>query len=456
MDKARAWQELLKQPAASLQEILDAKERRVEKQRELLQNGKSLICFTLNIPGAIKCAPLFERGFMKGKDLILQQLHWQNCEILQQDELRSAAGYELFLLCNEDALTVKKWMIPIETDRPIGRLMDIDVLNSEGIKISRADIGMEPRKCLLCDNIAAACSRSRAHSYEELLQETVRILADTFTEEFLDKTAANAARALLYEVATTPKPGLVDRSNSGSHKDMDIFTFIDSTAVLTPYFRRFAEKGMEFSTMAPSEVLQHLRYPGRCAEAAMLEMTKGVNSHKGIVFSMGVICTAMGMLYGQGKALIADEILDLSGEICSSLMDDFKQMKEPHSYGEKLYAEHGISGIRGEASQGYPSVRNVGLPAMRKYLNQGMSLNDAGAWTLLELLSATEDSNIITRSDVTTLRSVQQQVREVLNKNDRSEELLNELDREFIAKNISPGGCADLLALTYFLYFTEQ
>ena len=74
MDKARAWQELLKQPAASLQEILDAKERRVEKQRELLQSGKSLICFTLNIPGAIKCAPLFERGFIKGKELILQQL----------------------------------------------------------------------------------------------------------------------------------------------------------------------------------------------------------------------------------------------------------------------------------------------------------------------------------------------------------------------------------------------
>jgi holo-ACP synthase/triphosphoribosyl-dephospho-CoA synthase len=237
---------------------------------------------------------------------------------------------------------------------------------------------------------------------------------------------------------------------------MDIFTFIDSTAVLTPYFRRFAEKGMEFSTMAPGEVLQHLRYPGRCAEAAMLEMTKGVNSHKGIIFSMGVICTAMGMLYGQGKTLTADEILDLSGEICSSLMDDFKQMNVPRSYGEKLYAEHGISGIRGEASQGYPTVRNVGLPAMRKYLNQGMSLNDAGAWTLLELLSATEDSNIITRSDVETLRSVQQQVREALNKNDRSEELLNELDSEFIAKNISPGGCADLLALTYFLYFTEQ
>ncbi len=456
MDKKQALHELLKLPAASLMDILDAKECRVEKQQDLLSRGGTLICFTLNIPGAIKCAPLFERGFHVGKEKILQQLHWQRCEIFHQEEIRSPAGYELFLLCGADPLTVKQWTVQIETDRPIGRLFDIDVLKSDGSKVSRADIGMQPRKCLLCGNMAAACSRSRAHSYEELLEETIAVLQAHFKEEFLDKTASDAARALLYEVATTPKPGLVDRNNSGSHSDMDIFTFIDSTAALIPYFRAFAERGVEFSTMDPKAVLPHLRYPGRLAEKAMFRITGGINSHKGIVFSMGVLCTAMGMLYGQNQPLTAESILKLSGEICYSLMDDFKAMTEPRSYGEKLYAEHGISGIRGEASQGYPTVRNIGFPALRRYLQSGMSLNDAGAWTLLELLSSTEDSNILARSDLDTLRSVQQQVREVLADDDRSMNIIEELDRQFIKQHISPGGCADLLALSYFLFFTEH
>ena len=288
------------------------------------------------------------------------------------------------------------------------------------------------------------------------MKETIHILQTHFAEEFLNKTAANAARALLYEVATTPKPGLVDRRNSGSHKDMDIFTFLDSTAVLTPYFRAFAERGIELSAMDPKKVLPHLRYPGRQAEEAMLRITGGVNSHKGIIFSMGVFCAAMGMLYGQEQTLTAAAILRRSGEICHSLMDDFKEMKVPHSYGERLYAEHGISGIRGEASQSYPSVGNIGLPALQRYLQSGMSLNDAGAWTLLELLCSTEDSNILARSDLETLRSVQAQVREVLVSEDRSMSIIEELDRQFVEKNISPGGCADLLALTYFLYFTEH
>ncbi len=441
---------------SSLEAILLAKEQRVELQQELLKEGKCLISFALNIPGAIKNDRLFTRAFQEGSCRIQQQLRFKSCPVLRYESLSTAAGEQCFFLVDADALTVKQWMVQIETNSNFGRLLDIDVLRSDGSKISRSDIGMESRRCYLCGEAAASCGRSRRHSYEELLDCCVRIMLEELDNDFLDKVAVNAARALLYEVATTPKPGLVDCSNSGSHRDMDLFTFIDSSAVLTPYFRRFVEKGMDYADMEPKAVLPLLRYPGLLAEDAMYRITKGTNCHKGIIFSMGVVCTAIGMLYGQGKKRNSSGILCLSGEICAPLMDDFKQMKEPRTYGERLYAQYGISGIRGEASAGYPSVEKVALPVLKNYLDKGMSLNDAGAWTLLELLCATEDSNIIARSDMETLQAVKAQAKELLSKEDRSLEDLRELDRSFIQKNISPGGCADLLALTYFLYFMEQ
>ncbi len=455
---AKAYTEklLTEGKASSLADILLAKEDRAEMQQELLKEGKCLISFGLNIPGAIKNDKLFTQAFHEGSRRIQQQLRFKGCQLLRYESLSTAAGEQCFFVVDEDALSVKKWMVQIETENNLGRLFDIDVLRPDGSKISRSDIAMEARRCYICGEAAAACGRSRRHSYEELLEACVHIIMDELDNAFLDKVAANAARALLYEVATTPKPGLVDCNNSGSHSDMDLFTFIDSTAVLTPYFRSFVEKGMDYADMQPESVLPLLRYPGLKAEDAMYRITKGTNCHKGIIFSMGVVCTAIGMLYAQGKAISTSDILALSGEICSSLMDDFKNMQDPRSYGEKLYAQYGISGIRGEACSGYPSVEKVALPALKSYLGKGMTLNDAGAWTLINLLSATEDSNIIARSDIKTLKEVKANAKKILEKEDCSKGLLEQMDREFIKKNISPGGCADLLALTYFLYFMEK
>ncbi len=441
---------------ASLVEILDAKEARVEKQRQLLEQGGTLISFTLNIPGAVKTGSLFRQAFDEASKQICKQLEWNRCCIIRREESDSPAGYELYVLTNADPYMVKNLMVQIEEDSDFGRLLDIDVLDKNGQKISRTAVGREQRKCFLCGETAAACSRSRKHSWKELMLQIITILQEHFTAQFLDRVAANAAKALLYEVSTTPKPGLVDCHNSGSHGDMDLFTFFDSTVVLTPYFRNFVEKGIELADWQPEQVLPLLRYPGRKAEEAMNQATGGVNCHKGIIFSLGVICTAIGMRYGQGKEWDTEASLRLSGRICHSLLKDFEKLETPHSYGEQLYVQYGITGIRGEASSGYPSVEKIGLPALKKYLGQGMSLNDAGTWTLLELLAATEDTNILTRSDMSTLKAVQCQARELLSSENRSPALLEALDRQFMEKHISPGGCADLLALSYFLYFMEE
>lgn len=443
---------------ASLMEILDAKENRANKQKQLLQNGESLISFTLNIPGSIKTSDLFKKGFDEGKEKILQQLTWNNCEIVFQEEISSVAGYELYILCSENPIKIKKLMLQIE-ESVLGRIFDIDVLGKNCMPISRSDLSMPPRKCYLCGETAKVCSRSQKHSYKELLLKFIEILDDYFTEKFLTKTVSNANRALLYEVSTSPKPGLVDCKNNGSHKDMNLFTFIDSTSVLNDYFKKFLQKGIELSQIPPKEVLKELRYLGKCAENEMHKITLGVNCHKGIIFSMGVICTAIGMRYAQGKEYNSEETLKLSGEICASLLDDFKNIdvkKEKLSYGERLYLEFGITGIRGEASAAYPTISKIALPALKKYLAQGLEVNEAGAWTLLEILAVTEDTNVLARSNMQTLKDVQQKVKDLLENDEKSLQDICELDKLFIEKNISPGGCADLLAITYFLYFMEN
>lgn len=454
--KAYLQQLLQTETPATLQEILDGKEARVQKQRDLLEQGETLICFTLNIPGAYKRSALLDQGFQQGCELILQQLRWNHIPVLKKEKKASHAGCELYVLCDEDAFVVKGLMVQIEEEHPLGRLLDIDVLGKKGDKISRRELGMAARRCLLCEETAAACGRSRKHSYEELLLKMIQILQEYFAAQFMDRVACNAARALLYEVSATPKPGLVDRDNSGSHKDMDLFTFIDSTAILSPHFRSFVQKGRELANCSVEQILPQLRYPGYLAEDSMRKITKGVNCHKGIIFSMGVICCAIGMRYEQGLEYDTSETLHLSGKICSHLMEDFKAIKEPRSHGERLFVEYGIKGIRGEASEGYPTVERVGLSALKRYVRAGFSLNDAGVWTLLDLLCDTEDSNILARSNMDTLKAVQKQAKDILMDPNPRIEQIQALDQQFIEKNISPGGCADLLALCYFLYFMEE
>ena len=120
--------------------------------------------------------------------------------------------------------------------------------------------------------------------------------------------------------------------------------------------------------------------------------------------------------------------------------------------GERLYLATGNRGVRGEAAEGFPSVLQVGLPALREGSEAGKSLNDAALVALLRLIQAVQDTNILTRSDPQTLQWAQQQAGEVLEQGAGPEQM-RELDRAFTARNLSPGGCADLLALSLFLFF---
>lgn len=445
----------------SLDEVLEARDERAQMQHILLSKyGKTMISFTLNIAGPVKVFPLAVKTFREGRKLILRQLSRHGVPVLFDEAVTPKTGYENYFIVKAEPRSVKRWMAEIEDDLPFGRLFDIDVLGPDGHKVSRSGMGLAPRKCLLCEENAPVCARSRRHSGEELKRETVRIMRGYFEDEFTRRVALWAARALIYEASVSPKPGLVDRFNSGSHSDMDIFTLEDSSLILAPYFAQFAKIGMNFEG-TPPQLFDSIRYKGRQAEDAMFVITGGVNTHKGLVFSLGIICAAAGYLHESGKTLDSASLLDYSARMSVNLMEDFRGVtaENASTHGEKLYALYGIAGIRGEAAGGFPSVAKYSLPVLKSLRQKGFSFNDAGVVALLHLIGNVKDTNIISRSDLKTQELVQKKVKYLLEAEECSVEFLKEsarqLDEFFIRHNISAGGCADLLAISFMLLFLE-
>ncbi|MBR1438117.1 MAG: triphosphoribosyl-dephospho-CoA synthase CitG [Synergistaceae bacterium] len=267
-----------------------------------------------------------------------------------------------------------------------------------------------------------------------------------------------ALEAMLLEVSATPKPGLVDRNNSGAHDDMNFTTFMKSAASLAGSFVEFSEEGFRGGRdkIPPSEVFPNVRKIGVAAEKNMFLATEGINTHKGEMFSLGLLSSCAGYLEGSGSEVTADGVMRLAGEMCGGICErDFSGVKDKSpdclTKGERVFLEHGITGIRGEAEAGYPTVRNVSLPALGEYLSEGLSVNDAMSMTLIHIMANAHDTNIISRHDIKTAQEVMRTAGEMIESGFGLEDI-RRLDDDFIERWISPGGSGDLLAVTYFVH----
>ena len=427
----------------TVQDMLAARDARVQRQLAMQARWQgTVVSLTMNIAGPVKVTPWIARGFDAAVALVEAQLDRHGVAVRETSTIKAHTGHEALWAVDADAGVAKRLLCAVEDADRFGRLLDIDVISADGVKVARDEIGKPPRRCLLCGGEAMACARSRTHTVEALQAETQRILQAHFAAGFADWIAGAATRALLEEVAVTPKPGLVDRANNGAHRDMDIFTFLDSAAVLSPYFRKCALAGVDAERL--EGVFPALRYLGMCAEDGMLGATGGANTHKGAVFSLGILCAAAGYAYGQGMAVDVDALCRLAVEMTGETLH-----REVAGLGE-------ASGARGEVLRGFASVRRHGLPALREKLVAGMSLNDAGVYALLSLMANVVDTNIIRRSDTARAHRLMAEAQAVLD--DFSLEAAKGLDDRLIAAHISPGGCADLLAVTFFfrLFETER
>ena len=441
-----------------LEEMLEAREQRVKRQQALLKTwGVPLVSFTLNLAGPYKRSLSADRAFDEGCRLILDQLRRHGLAPLAREEDRAKTGCELRLAVAGDAVRIKELMSRIEESSDLGRLLDIDVLDTSGRKLSRETMGGRGRRCLVCGGDAFACARNRSHSVEELRRRTREIILGHFDGRLWDHIAALAVRGLLYEVSVTPKPGLVDRANSGAHQDMDIFTFMDSASVLLPYFRQCAALGGALQDEDPAGLFARLRYPGQLAEEAMLQATGGVNTHKGAIFSLGILCAAMGRLAVLGTPWTPESLGAAASAMATPALRDFEGVAAATAatFGEKLYCAAGITGIRGEAAAGFPSVRRYGLPVLQERLRRGDGPNAAGTAALTHLMAHVEDTNVIARSSLERQRQLRSSMAARLEQGELSSGELAEMDRAYIRENISPGGCADLLAVTFLFHFAQ-
>lgn len=260
-----------------------------------------------------------------------------------------------------------------------------------------------------------------------------------------------AVAALHAELGCASKPGLVTPFDSGSHADMDASTFLRSLFALRGYFVAIAQAGID---NAPFEQLRQL---GIAAEAAMLRATGGINTHRGAIFSLG-------LLTAQAARLRAVHRHAPTGEaVCSAVQvwRDALQAAplDPSSNGQRVRAAFRISGVREQAAAGYPLLREIALPSLRNALRSGATREAALAQTLMHLVAEVDDLNLLHRGGQDGLAYAKAQAHAFLADggiaHPQWRACLHAIGRQFVARRLSPGGSADLLACAWFLHCQE-
>lgn len=267
----------------------------------------------------------------------------------------------------------------------------------------------------------------------------------------VEAIAATAGRCLLLELETWPKPGLVSHVDTGSHIDMDAGTFRSSVAAIAPFFRALADAGARGCGMG------RLRVIGLEAEAAMLSATAGINTHRGAIFGMGLLCAAAGARAGNQVDPALPLGLAVSRLWGSNIVDGPILL---HSHGDRARRRFGAGGARVEAAQGFPSIYEVGLPALRRAtLAVPDDAEAARVETCFALIAALEDTNLLHRGGTTGLEFARDAARTFIVEGGvgtaRWRERARSVHDSFVDRRLSPGGSADLLAMTLFVHANE-
>lgn len=290
----------------------------------------------------------------------------------------------------------------------------------------------------------------------ELLPQTVSGVSD-------DAWTIGSAclTGILLEVSADPKPGLVTPRSMGSHADMDLQTFMLTSAAIAPCFSRCAQIGLDLAA-APAEVLARIRSVGRLYDRRLLAASSGVNTQRGALFALGVTAAAAGVSRDGRRPYSADAIGDAVAAITAGLVERelVARRRDPATAGEILFARHGLRGIRGEVEQGFPTVRTHGLPALREAVAAGAALNRALLHALVAIVAEAEDTTVVWRGGLDGLAFVRAGAASVRGLGgaltDEGLAALRRFGAACVERRLSPGGAADLLAVTVALHVLEH
>ncbi|MFM2340894.1 MAG: triphosphoribosyl-dephospho-CoA synthase MdcB [Pseudomonadota bacterium] len=259
-----------------------------------------------------------------------------------------------------------------------------------------------------------------------------------------------ATVALHDELSLAPKPGLVSFVDSGSHTDMDASTFLRSLFSLRRAFPAFARLG---AAGAPFAALEQ---EGLAAEVRMLRATGGINTHRGAIFTLGLLCAAAGRLRSQGQALTPAALRDaLRQGWGEALAARAQRSAGAQSNGAIAARRHGLRGAGLEAAEAFPALFEVVHPALAGALARGLTLEQARLEALFAAMATLDDTNLAHRAGLHGLRHVQRVARDFLAAGGAAAPdatgRAQALHREFVARRLSPGGAADMLAAACWL-----
>lgn len=252
--------------------------------------------------------------------------------------------------------------------------------------------------------------------------------------------ADQAVGALIEELELYPKPGLVSPVDGGSHRDMDHALLRRSAESLRESFQEIAE--------LPNPSFAELAELGRLAERRMLVTTGGINTHRGAIFAIGLLVAATAADRESPRRVLRERW-------SQALLQHSTAADQADSHGANVRRRSGVAGARGEAAAGFPSIFELALPRFRDLLVAGQSREAAAIETLFLLIANIEDTNLHHRggSDGATFARHRAQAfldaGGVAQANWKPSAI--EIHHEFVARNLSPGGAADLLAATFFI-----
>jgi len=280
-----------------------------------------------------------------------------------------------------------------------------------------------------------------------LMLQTLPIGAVLTAEELAERLADTATQALIDEARLSPKPGLVDSRSSGAHQDLNLDLMVRSAHSLTPTFYALALH----SWQRPADIAlrQDIGRLGRAGEAQMMVETGGVNTHRGAIWAMGLLVSAVAM---QPESLLPQHIAQRAAKI-AALPDAFSPKK--FSKGSHAVQRYQVPGAREEAQGGFPHIIDCALPQLHRSRSRGASESEAQVDALLAVMTRLTDTCVLSRGGLPALHAMHQGAQAVLAAGGMhsvaGRQQLRRLERRMLSDNVSPGGAADLLAATLFL-----
>lgn len=389
-----------------MSKLLEERELRVILQQQLLQTYPyPLAVVKANMPGEDKRSLIQTIAVCEGY-FELMKLKTKNVHYSYTIE-----GLIFFLSIDMSAKQLKNFCVDIEENHPLGRLMDIDVMNIRH-QISRRDLNLSPRRCFLCDEEAHVCVRQQTHAIEVIEDFILTAFKNyIFRNDSYSRWQRLIQTALIGELIKPLGYGCVTLDDTGSHSDMDALLFIQSAHTVS----------MEIAMAhAFSNDFDKLREVGKIAEQRMFGMTRGVNTHKGAIFLMLLVMA--GLQHSDPAKHISI--------LCKDILADFES--DDQSHGTKLFRQAGITGIRGLAKDGFGDLFNEYYPYFQSH-----SIDDTFLW----LIGENPDTTLMYRGGMSLYNECRENAKKAEKMSDRAA-----FDGWMKMQRLSPGGSADMLS----------